>query len=154
MWPSSSGLAVKNVSEIEIFPSDVVEERASDTLAVKANVILSSLGISLDTDSIDFGDIRPGESSATETVEVTNTGSVDFYVSIEVQGQDETAQNFYEQSLYIDSALYDINTIIASILNGDSEDVEIQLQVPQTWNEAGGEQEATLVFWAEASGQD
>jgi hypothetical protein len=152
MWPSSSGLSVKWVSDIEIHTSGF-EERASDSLTATADVLLSALGISLDRSSIDFGDIRPGESSDKETVIISNTGSIDIYVTLEVQGDDATAQSFYEQSLYVDGSLYDIETIIANILDGESEDVDMQLKVPSTWDKAGGEQQATFIFWAEVSSQ-
>ncbi|MDD5511051.1 MAG: hypothetical protein PHI12_09610 [Dehalococcoidales bacterium] len=152
MWPSSSGLSVKWVSDIKIYTS-VSEERASDSLTATAYVYLNSIGISLNRDAIDFGEIRPGESSDIETVVITNTGNIDVYVTLEVLGDDDTAQSFYEQSLYIDDTIYDIENIIVSILVEDSEDVDTQLKVPSTWNEAGGEQEATFIFWAEASSQ-
>jgi hypothetical protein len=152
MWPSSSGLSVKWVSDIEIYTS-VSEERVYDSLTATANVLLNSLGISLNRDSVDFGDIRPGEHSDIESVIITNTGNIDIYVTLEVQGEDEIAESFYEQSLYIDDSLYDIDAIIASILGSDYEEIDMQLKVPSTWDEGGGEQEATFIFWAEASSQ-
>ncbi len=156
MWPSSSGLSVKYISNIDIYTSGggSSAERASDNLTVRANVILSDLGIALNRDAIDFGDIKPGENSATETVLITNTGSVDVYITVEVRGQDQTAQDFYAQSLYVNNNIYNINTIIANILKQLSANAQMQLKVPSTWNTEEGEQQATIIFWAEASAQN
>jgi len=122
----------------------------STSLTVTANLIMPVVGIDVDPGSIDYGDIAPGESSAVEVVSITNTGNVDCDVTLEVDGADATAQDFYELSLYIDGSLYDIATVIASIDAGDSQDVDSQLQVPLSWDVPGA-QEATFIFWAEAS---
>jgi len=122
----------------------------STSLTATTNLIMPVVGIDVDRSSIDYGDIAPGESSAVETVGITNTGTLDCDVTLEVDGADDTAQDFYEVSLYIDGDLYDIATVIASIEVEDSQDVDTQLQVPLSWAEPGA-QEATFIFWAEAS---
>jgi parallel beta-helix repeat protein len=122
----------------------------SASLTATTNLVMPVVGIDVDPSSIDYGDIAPGESSGVETVGITNTGNLDCDVTLEVDGADDTAQDFYEQSLYIDGGPYDIATVIASIEVGDSQDVDTQLQVPLSWAEAGA-QEATFIFWAEAS---
>jgi hypothetical protein len=126
------------------------EERASSSLAARANVTLSSVGIALDRDSIDFGDVKPGQNSAIETVVVTNTGSKNIDVTLEVAGEDDAAQSFYEQSLYVNNDLYGIDDVIANILTDGSQSVDTQLRVPASWN-GTGEQRATFTFWATAS---
>jgi outer membrane protein assembly factor BamB len=123
---------------------------ASSSLDATANLVMGMVGIDLDRESIDYGDVAAGESSAVETVVATNVGTLDCDVNLEVVGADEIAQDFYEQSLYVDGSLYNIDTTIASIAVDGSEDVETQLQVPLSWAEPGV-QEATFVFWAEAS---
>jgi hypothetical protein len=128
----------------------LAEERASDSLNLTANVIIPMVGIELNRDSVDYGTLLPGENSTVETVGITNIGTVGVDVSLEVQGADATAQSFYEQSLYIDGAKYNMTTVIASIPVEGSEDVDTQLQVPLSWAEPGV-QDATCVFWAEAS---
>lgn len=150
LWPSSSGLSVKYVSDIEIYSSESEEETANDSLTATANVILDSVGISLNVDSIDFGDVKPGENSEVKTVTVSNSGNTDVKVTLEVQGNDDTAQDFYEQSLYVDNDIYDADTVISNISVGNSDDVDTQLKVPTTWS-ATGSQEATFIFWATAS---
>jgi parallel beta-helix repeat protein len=131
----------------------LVEEEpptSSASLDATVNLVMSMVGIDLDRESIDYGDVAPGASSAVETVLVTNVGTVDVDVTLEVAGADATAQDFYEQSLYVDGGLYNIDSTIASILVDGSENVDTQLQVPLSWGEAGA-QEATFVFWATAS---
>jgi parallel beta-helix repeat protein len=123
---------------------------ASASLDATANLVISMVGIELDRESIDYGDVAPGSSSAVETVLVTNVGTVDCDVSLEVVGADGVAQDFYEQSLYVDGGLYNIDATIASIVVDGSEDVDTQLQVPLSWSEVGA-QGATFVFWAAAS---
>jgi hypothetical protein len=149
-WPSSSGLSVKWVSQINIISGGSGEEKASDSLVVKANVVLDSLGIALDRDSIDFGDISPGENSAIETVGILNTGEVNVNVTLQISTSDATSRSFYEQSLYVNSTPYDEDSIIASIVVDFTEYVNTQLKVPEDWSESGL-QEAQFIFWAEAS---
>jgi 3',5'-cyclic AMP phosphodiesterase CpdA len=142
-----------------IYPPNTVFERvdlspekpsSNAFLPVTTNLIMPSIGIELNRDSIDYGNVAPGESSGVETVGITNIGTVGVDVSLEVQGADATAQSFYEQSLYIDGAKYNITTVIASIPVEGSENVGTQLQVPLSWAEPGV-QDATFIFWAEAS---
>jgi hypothetical protein len=149
-WPSSSGLSVKWVNRINIFTGGQQEEKASDSLTVRANVVLEALGISLNRDTIDFGDVSPGGISPVETVGIYNTGNLDVDVTLQVSASDSTAQEFYERSLYIDYNPYNINTVIASIETGLSAAVLTQLQVPEDWTESGV-QEAQFIFWAVAS---
>jgi predicted phosphodiesterase len=125
-------------------------ETASSSLAVRANVTGSSVGIALDRDSIDFGDVEPGQNSAVEKVNVTNTGNENVSVTLEVAGENAAAQSFYDQSLWVNNDLYGIDDVIAGILTGGSQSVDTQLKVPASWN-GTGEQRATFTFWAAAS---
>jgi hypothetical protein len=124
---------------------------ASSSINATANVVIDMVGIDLDRDSIDYGNVMPGDSSAVETVLVTNIGTLDCDVSLEVVGADGVAQGFYEESLYVDGGLYDVDAVIANIVVAGSEDVDTQLQVPPSWAEGTGVQEATFIFWATAS---
>ena len=137
-------------SKLYAFEGPAPPEVASSSLDAVANIVLQTVGIELDRDTIDYGDVAPGASSAVETVVVTNVGTIDCDVTLEVNGADATAQDFYEQSLYVDGNLYNIDTTIASIAVDGSEDVDTQLQVPLSWSEVGA-QDAVFVFWAEAS---
>jgi len=146
----TGGQKVGMISEIQLLNLPSVGA-ASDSLTATANVVIETVGIDLDRDSIDYGDVMPGDSSAVESVLVTNIGTLDCDVTLDVVGADGTAQSFYEQSLYVDGGLYNIDTTIASILVEASENVDTQLQVPLSWTEATGAQDATFIFWATAS---
>ena len=144
---------------IYVYPPNTVFEKviltpeqfsSNTSLTATATLTMQMVGIDLDRDSIDYGDVAPGDSSAVETVVVTNVGTVDCDVTLEVVGADGVAQSFYEQSLYVDGGLYSIDATIASIMVDGSEDVGTQLQVPLSWSEPGA-QDATFVFWAEAA---
>jgi len=154
-WPlkfTGSGLAknenVKQVVEIQLNDLPSLPS-SSSSLTATANVNIQMVGISLNRTEIDYGNVRAGQSSENECVRITNVGSSYVEVTLEVDGESETAQDFYEQSLFIDNGLYNPTTIIANIASSNSEDVVTQLRVPSDWTEAGT-QGATFVFWAEA----
>jgi hypothetical protein len=111
---------------------------------------MQMIGIDLDRDSVDYGDVAPGASSAVEPVLVTNVGTVDCDVFLEVSGADVAAQNFYEASLYVNGGLYNSDAVVASIPVEESVGVDTQLQIPLSWS-APSVQEAVFVFWAEAA---
>jgi hypothetical protein len=131
---------------------NLAQESVASTPSITATATLNMpmVGIDLDRDSIDYGDVAPGKNSMVKTVGVTNVGTVDCDVFFEVNGADAVAQNFYEASLYIDGGLYNIDVTIASIAVEGSEDIDTQLQVPLSWSEPGA-QEAVFIFWAEAA---
>jgi predicted phosphodiesterase len=155
-------IKVADISEGEVtyvYPPNTVFEKvnlsldqlsSSTSLTATATLTMQMVGIDLDRDSVDYGDIAPGDSSTVEAVLVTNVGTVDCTVSLEVVGADTVAQDFYEQSLYIDGGLYNTDASIASISVAGSEDVDTQLQIPLSWAEVGV-QDATFIFWAEAT---
>lgn len=122
----------------------------SSSLTAVTNIVVSTVGIEVSPNGIDYGNVIPGENSTVETVNITNTGTLDIYVTLQVQGSDTTAQDFYEQSLYIDGSPYNLSTVIASIPSPGSDNIDTQLQVPASWAEPGV-QEATFIFWAEAT---
>ena len=124
---------------------------SSSSLTLNANVVLPVVGIQLDKSSINYGDIKPGHDSAVETVRVTNTGNVAADVTLQVQGNGTDAQSFYAQSLYVNSALYNSSTVLATIAETLYSDVATQLKVPPAWDKTGAQQ-AVFIFWAEESG--
>ncbi len=148
-YPSVNGLSIKWVDEINIYTSGTTSSQSSASLSATANVVLPIVGIELNVDSVDYGDLMPGQKSGTETVVLNNTGTVDCSVTLEIRGEDTTAQNFYKQSLFVNGSQYNINDILASVTVNNSRALNTQLRVPDSWNE-GGEQKATFIFWAEA----
>jgi hypothetical protein len=145
----SGGQKVGMITEIQLL--NLPKGEASSSLNATANVTIEMVGIDLDRDSIDYGDVVPGESSAVEAVGIDNIGTLDCDVTLEVVGADGVAQSFYEQSLYIDSGLYNADAVIANIPVEESQSVDTQLQVPLSWAEGTGAQDATFIFWATAS---
>jgi predicted phosphodiesterase len=155
-------IKVADVSGTEVtylFPQNTVFEKvnlapeeleSSTSLTATATLTLPMVGIDLDRESIDYGDVAPGTSSEVEPVVITNVGMVDCNVTLEVVGADDVAQDFYEQSLYVDDSPYDVDAVIASVPFEGSVGVDTQLRVPLSWAEAGA-QEATFTFWAEAT---
>jgi predicted phosphodiesterase len=152
-------LSVDNGEVVDVYPPGTVFETVSlspespdgegptGSLAARANVTPNSVGLALDRDSIDFGDVVPGQDSAVETVRVTNTGSTNIDVSLELAGENATGQSFYEQSLNVNADPYGLGDIVASIPTGGTRSVDTQLEVPALWN-GTGEQRATFTFWA------
>jgi predicted phosphodiesterase len=150
---------VSDTGVTHIYPPNTIFERVNlapeqpsskASLTATATLTVPMVGIDLDRDSIDYGDVAPGTSSAVETVVVTNVGNIDCNVSLEVNGADSIAKDFYEQSLYVDDSPYNVDSVVANVPFESSVSVNTQLQVPSSWAEAGV-QEATLVFWAEAA---
>jgi ribosomal protein S18 acetylase RimI-like enzyme len=113
---------------------------------------MPAVGISLNRSTVDYGEIEPGESSGVVEVRVTNTGSRKAAVTLEIRGSDQTAQRFYERSLYINNLAYNPGSVITSIEKAQSMNLNTQLKVPTDWY-AIGRQDAVLVFWAEAADQ-
>jgi DMSO/TMAO reductase YedYZ molybdopterin-dependent catalytic subunit len=145
----SGGQKVGMITEIQLL--NLPKGDASASLNATANVVIEMVGIDLDRDSIDYGDVVPGDSSAVEAVGIDNIGTLNCDVTLEINGANIVAQSFYEQSLYIDGGLYNADAVIASIPVAGSESVDTQVQVPLSWAEGTGAQDATFIFWATAS---
>jgi hypothetical protein len=151
IYPSTNGFSVKNINEIEVFSATDGDGGAQEVgrLDVSATVVLPEVGISLSRSAVDYGEIEPGGSSRVVDVDIDNVGTTDVSVTLEVQGTDDVAQEFYERSLYVDGAAYARSAPIATVQRAQSESVGTQLKVPLDWAEEG-RQDAVFVFWAEA----
>lgn len=157
IYPSTNGFSVKNIDRIKIFSTADKEsdedspQREGARLDVSATVVLPKVGISLSRSEVDYGEVEPGESSPVIDLAISNTGTADLSVTLELRGSDDVAQEFYERSLYVDDTAYaDIgNAAITTVKKEHSENVDTQLKVPSDWEEEG-RQDAVFVFWAEA----
>lgn len=154
IYPSSNGYSVRTVNRISIFSTQSGEtpERTRAELNVSATVVMPSVGISLNQGVVDFGDVEPGQSSGVVDVSIANSGTRRVSVTLEIQGSDQTAQSFYQQSLYIDNLAYNPSTVLATLEKAQLQTLATQLKVPADWA-AFGRQDATFVFWAEAVDQ-
>jgi hypothetical protein len=154
IYPSTNGFSVKNIDEIAVFSAATDDpdpsDRARAELDVSATVVLPEVGISLNRSAVDYGEIEPGGSSPVVDVGIANIGTRDVLVTLEVQGSDDVAQDFYEESLYVDGAAYINSPTIGTIRRAQSRSMDTQLRVPRDWDEEG-RQEAMFVFWAEAT---
>jgi hypothetical protein len=152
IYPSSNGFAVKNINRIAIFSAGSGEdsERQRAELSVSATVVMPEVGISLSRSAVDYGEVEPGQSSPVVEVGIANVGTRNVFVTLELQGNDQVAQRFYERSLYIDGAAYTPNVTIATIDRAQTKYLGTQLRVPSDWDEFG-RQDAVFVFWAEAT---
>jgi hypothetical protein len=108
------------------------------------------VGISLSRSAVDYGEVEPGGNSPVVDVGITNIGTRDVSVTLEMQGSDEIAQEFYERSLYVDGDAYVGSMAIAALGRAQSRSVHTQLRVPRDWDEEG-RQDAVFIFWAEAT---
>jgi hypothetical protein len=141
----------------QIYPPNTVFERVSlqpEPLSDNATeethgTELPHINISIDRETIDYGDIFPGESSAMEIVEISNNGTLGVKITLEINGE-ALARDFFQQSLYINNSTYRSGQVICSIPAESDESVTTQMKVPSQWSEPGL-MEATFVFWAEAS---
>lgn len=141
----SSGQKVKKIATIQLIglpPGDT-----NTSVDVSANVSLPQIGITLNRSSIDYGNVSPGSNSSVKTINIYNIGSVNVSVTIQAVGNDSTAQDFFNLSLYIDNLLYNPSRIISTIPIGGSDITDTQLRVPITWIHPGV-QRGTLIFWA------
>ncbi|NLE76870.1 MAG: hypothetical protein GX605_08980 [Chloroflexi bacterium] len=152
VYPSSNGLTIKNIAEVAIFATGdgpAVEPQRAE-MSVSATVIMPEVGIFLSRSAVDYGEVEPGGTSPMVNVDIANTGTRDVSVSLEIDGQTEAAQRFYEESLYIDGVAYAEGASIARIQKGQMRALGTQLKVPTGWNQVG-RQDALFIFWAEAA---
>jgi hypothetical protein len=145
-----------NREVVQIYPPETVfetvdlrREALSGSTSIEAitRLYIPGTGIMLDRESIDYGSISPGDSSSEETIGITNIGDYDVNVTLEILGE-ETAQDFYEQSLVVNGSPYSSSLVLTSISVDQTEQVSTMLHVPPDWN-IPGVQNATFIFWAE-----
>ncbi len=150
-YPSSNGFSIKNISQIAIYSSSdgTSTGRESTELNLSTNVVLPEVGIALSRDAADYGEVEPGEVSPLVQVDITNVGTRKVSVSLELLGDGEIAQEFYERSLYINGVAYAPDAEITTLEKEQTKKLDTQVKVPLDWQEAG-RQNAVLVFWAEA----
>ncbi|PVX23516.1 MAG: hypothetical protein CW716_11985, partial [Candidatus Bathyarchaeum sp.] len=139
--PSLAGnQKVGMIKEIQLVGLPEVDNTAS--LNATTNVIIASVGIDIDRTSIDYGDVPAGRNSSVQAVGITNTGNIECDVTLQVDGADTISQDFYEQSLYIDTNPYNIDTVIANNIPVEATwIIGTQLRVPLSWTAEIGTKE-------------
>ncbi|MDY6932419.1 MAG: hypothetical protein SVJ22_10960, partial [Halobacteriota archaeon] len=116
---------VKNVVEIVLDMPPV----PSASLTATANIEIPMIGITLNRLEIDYGRVAAGDKSDNETVEITNIGSSEVSITLEVDATSKTGQDFYEASLYLNDDLYNPVRKITSIPSQEDDDVTTQLRI-------------------------
>ncbi|WNY28037.1 hypothetical protein MmiEs2_02170 [Methanimicrococcus stummii] len=106
--------------------------------------ILPSLSVSFSIDSLDFGDLAAGQTSAPKDLEITNSGGCDVKVTAEVT---ESSDDLYKRGIWIDNEFWpDFEKVVE---NGETEISEVVLKVPADYSGTGNV-DGTLIFWVEA----
>ncbi len=117
--------------------------RTGNAISMTTN-IMPSVSVSFSIDSLDFGDLAAGQTSAPKEMEITNSGSGDVKVTAEVT---DTSDDLYKRGVWIDSAFWpDFERIVRQ---GETEISEIVLKVPPDY-ESTGNVDGTLIMWVEA----
>ena len=139
---------IDDYSAVDILrPSSYVYPRSSTNLGITTEVLPDLIQISITPTSLNFGSLRPGESSRAETVTITNEGSVQTTITA------STTSVFYNAALTIDeSVLGNLGSWSQSIAKkGDQEDSYAASLVVTPPSGYSGIQTGTIIFWAEAT---
>lgn len=117
--------------------------KTGNSISMTANV-LPSLSVSFSIDSLDFGDLAAGQTSAPKEMEITNSGSCDVKVIAEVT---DSSDDLYKRGVWIDNAFWpDFEKVVGQ---GETEISEVVLKVPSDY-ESTGNVDGTLIMWVEA----
>jgi outer membrane protein assembly factor BamB len=102
------------------------------------------IGIELSATALDFGDVYPGDTSGSQSLEVTNIGLKD--IDVTATATDDLGGNLFQSGLLINDASYhDYST---SLLAGESDAAQLALQVPQDYSLRGAVS-GGVSLWAE-----
>lgn len=102
-----------------------------------------SIVFGIDTTSLNFGTLKPGEMSATKSVKLTNSGTADLKITTTL----DRANQVYSDGLYVTNVLW--NSYRGDLSKNSSKNVDISLKVPASYASTGNKI-GTLIFWAEA----
>lgn len=97
------------------------------------------ISFSLDTENIDFGDLKPGQ-SASQKVTISNTGAVNIYLKSIVSGAD-----VFQDNLKLDELPWE--NWSTNLGSGANKETAVGLNIPSSYS-IYGEQTGALTFWA------
>ena len=116
---------------------------AGTTVSMTTN-ILQSVSVSFSIDSLDFGDLAAGQTSAPKEMRITNSGSCDVIVTAEVT---DSSDELYKRGIWIDDDFWpDFEKTVQKDRTVTS---EIVLKVPADYVSTGNI-DGTLILWVEA----
>jgi hypothetical protein len=104
--------------------------------------VIPAIAITVEPDSLDFGELGPRDTSDPQTVTITNVGAWDVEVTCEVSGVEG---DLYFEGLVLDGALWDLFSEIVN--RGADAECAVTLTVPEGYSGVG-EQGGTVIFWA------
>ena len=122
----------------------IVGNGVSHSVDLSVNIETGSSGgddviaFSVDQSAVDFGTLRPGQSSET-IISLSNTGNVDVYIEANILG-DQIFTDFtsLDQNVWED---YNLNLPIS-----DSQAVNVSLAIPNSFDSIG-QKDGQLIFW-------
>jgi len=125
--------------------AEVEHSGVSSSVSMTTNII-PAIALVVNPESIEFGQLSPGETSEAHSLTLENTGGNSLSVTAEVSDT-TTDSNLFVEGMLLDSDGWgDYSTSIAAL---DSDTTDASLKVPDAYLGVGAKQGA-LVFWAEA----
>jgi len=140
---------------IMIFGSALISAASSDSMLVKTNVLDEEISITV-PDSVTFQDIAPGYLSEKQDVEITNNGTVDASISVELDSSytDDIFTNIGFKRILADEITniryFDFEILKPTIVGGErSEGIYMYLDLSEyTGNTAEKDHNTTIIFTA------
>ena len=120
-------------------------EKEGVSSSVSLNVeIIPAIGLVVNPGTLEFGELSPGETSATQTLTLENTGGYNISVTADVT---DTAEDLFVNGVLLDSAAW--SAYDTSITADGLDTADAALEVPDDYAGVGAKV-GTLMFWAEA----
>jgi hypothetical protein len=128
-------------SESTTLTAESEHDGVSSSVSMSVEII-PAISLVVTPESIDFGELAPGDTSSVNVLTLENTGGSNINVTADVT---DTAGNLFVDGLLLDSAGW--SAYKTSIAAESSDTADAALEVPG--NYAGvGAKEGTLMFWA------
>ncbi|MDR0767421.1 MAG: right-handed parallel beta-helix repeat-containing protein, partial [Methanosarcinales archaeon] len=117
-------------------------DKSGNSISMTTN-ILPSISVTFSIDSLDFGDLAAGQTSAPKEMVITNSGGGDVKITAEVTS---TSDDLYKRGLWIDNLFWqDFEKVV---VQGETEISEVVLKVPVDYSSTGNIG-GTLIMWVE-----
>ena len=126
-------LVISTISVIQATAAENAE------ITLKAEII-PAISITVDTTSLDFGKLAPGDTSKEEHVKITNEGAKDVLIDAEVSG------DLFVDGIEIDKQEW--GAWSTQINSGKQEQIKVALNVPGDFAGSGA-YEGSMILWAE-----
>lgn len=110
-----------------------------ETVTVPPEGDQPSISFSVSPDMLDFGKLKPGESSD-QSINISN-GADKIYLEIEITGA-----SVFQDNLDIDEQFWQFFS--AQLAENQNKNFTVELNIPVDYNGDFGKQEAELIFWA------